>query len=317
MKTTLYVLLMLALPFTGAAQSPANYVRSQTFVYEGTRDTPLTTNFVVEKDEYVYIEVSGDVYLGPFTQSADATGKVAMAAILYNKYSAYNHGALVCQIGNWATPCQELFRFVDVTDNLAAKVTMHTLIDPKRMVRDRGINYIPGTYFLSPTAGPLVFDLNDTDPGNNKGSFRIQVYAIKKNVHYNRNFFNVCPATRPSDYWWIVDALVDSENDDWKREGTGAYYHRWSTFRGKGKFAGCQCAYFQDNSLDTSSPKAGSFDFAYALTQDIVEGNHLHVVLDMLPHELYKKHFPGEQYRRLPDANILRSPGDQPGPGQR
>ncbi|KAA9349851.1 hypothetical protein [Larkinella humicola] len=298
MKSILYALLILTLPTTAWAQLPAGFVRHTSYIYTGNSKTPLTTSFVVEKDEYVYIEVSGDVYLGPFTGAADATGKPALAALRFNKYKDYYHGALVCRIGDRTTPCQEMFRFVDAVYDPVAGGTMNYLIDGSRMVRAQGINYIPGVHFLSPTTGPLTFELNDTDPDNNDGSFLITIYAIKKNAHFNRNTLNYCPVRMPP----------ESETNEWKREATGFFYHHPDTFRGKGRYKGCQCAYFEDNAhtLDNSTSKKGTFDFGYFLSQDKTTADHLHVVLDMLPHELYGKRFPAEFYRPMPNANLTR-----------
>ncbi|MGM9506818.1 hypothetical protein ACS5NO_03795 [Larkinella sp. GY13] len=298
MKSILYALLILTLPTTVWAQLPAGFVRHTSYIYTGNSKKPLTTSFVVEKDEYVYIEVSGDVDLGPFTGAADATGKPTLAALRFNKYKDYYHGALVCRIGDWAMPCEEMFRIVDGWANPRANAGIQWLVDTQRMVHTRGISYIPGAYFLSPATGPLTFDLNDTDPDNNTGSFLITIYALKKNIHYNRNAFNYCPVKMPA----------ESETVEWKQELTGSSYHHPDTFRGTGKYRGCQCAYFEDNAhtLDNHTPRQGTFDFGYYISVDKATADHLHVVLDMLPHELYGKRFPAEFYRPMPNANLTR-----------
>ncbi|MGM9506827.1 hypothetical protein ACS5NO_03840 [Larkinella sp. GY13] len=299
MKTPLYIYktivsLLLVLVLTGtenvAAQSPDSYFVAKTVSVPGNLKQPLRTGIQVGFDDYVYIEALGKIRVGLFYGSAYPVGLPKSFDNFFNKRRSVLHGALMWQIGPESGSCRKMFRSYDET------VKNIFMVSEDRMIKEDGPNYVAGDYFLSKSTGELMLDINDNDVDNNSEQYQVRIFVLKQYYHVNRNQFNHCPLKEPG------DGEHDRQGNGWIREWPNSWvYHGFNnSYRGTGKYSGCQCVYdrgtlLRGTATDTGNDQ-GSFDFGFWLGNgdaDNMEARHLHLILDVLPHDLWVKRYGG------------------------
>lgn len=298
MKTVPFIVktigcLLLAFLVTGAkkavAQSPDSYFVAKTVSVPGNLKQLFRTGIQVGFDDYVYIEALGKIRVGFFYGSTYAVGLPESLNNGYNKRASVQHGALMWQIGPGSGSCRKLFQSYDET------VKNIFMVSKDRMITDDGLtNYVAGDYFLSKSTGELLLDINDKDVDNNSAQYEVRIFVLKQFHHVNRNQFNQCPLKEPG------DGDTDRNGNGWIREWPNSWvYHGFNnSYRGKGVYSGCQCVYDQGTLLrgtatDTGNNQ-GSFDFGFWLGHgdaDNMEARHLHLILDVLPHDLWVKRY--------------------------
>ncbi len=127
--------------------------------------------FSVQAGDLVIVEVMNTVSLGFFTPNVPAYGLENGARQMYNKapYQNLNHGTLICLYGS--------------------RQPMHCVKNPfgkLLSLADRSLvpaEVYPGTVFLANADGTLSFDINDTEPSNNSGSFEVNITVVPRSRH--------------------------------------------------------------------------------------------------------------------------------------
>lgn len=277
------------------AQTPDQFFTVKSFTVSANLTQPVHTGLILGFNDFVYIEAQGKISVGAWYGETYAVGMESSTKNNYNKYASFQHGALIWQIGPGSGVCHKLFR---INDNF---VHNYFMVSKTHMViNDGNYNYVPGDYFLSQSTGELVFDINDSETGNNRGLYSVKVLVIKEYYHINRNQFNRCPKTEPA------DGKKDSRGNGWFRELPNSWVNHGfnNSYRGLGIYSGCQCVYDQGTILigdaaDTRNNQ-GSFDFGFWLKKgalDDDEAKHLHLILDMLPHECWVERYGGNTAR--------------------
>lgn len=276
---------------TAQYTTPKDLYRTEVITLPGRSEAPVKTHIRVNPRDYVYYEVQGSVVLGPYVGAAygDGTGKFVWANL--NKYRNLRHGSVACIIGEQLVETEQVL-------TKSSHPIYGLLINEDRMVGDGFIKYIAGNYFVSEAGGTLEFDINDADPSNNSGEFRITVYVMSEAAHYGRNVFNVCPFKEPQ-YEGTIPKVTDvtggitkdCKGSLWIFEKPNSwYYHGFNdSFRGTtGKSLGCQCVY-DDDKLLTDDDDEGTFDIGMWVekSMDSKEAKHLHLILDMMTHDLF------------------------------
>lgn len=243
---------------------------------------PVETRISVEEDEYVYIECKGTIGISSWLEDITGAGTRNFFVQKNNKYSEFPHGCLVAIV--------EDDRHNAESNIFPSGVTTYGYMSGV-------LSPVTGMYFLSKASGELLLDINDNDPGNNSDAFTVNIFTMKKNMHYHRNIFNKCPALESS----ITAASWEAES-----RALSLVYHGKENISYRGSVAssaGCQCVYNSETHKIVEGEYKGSFDIAHWLKKKRPADfpsfslNYLHLILDMLPHDLYTKQYPGEFYQ--------------------
>jgi hypothetical protein len=273
-----------------AAKAPGNYsdpgdlYKEFSFIVKGNLKEPVSTNIQVEKNDYIFIWVKGEISVGSFLGKADGSGlyKDNIFSAMYNKYADCRHGSLVAEINDQIEPCKRIFDDIGKQYNLPW-VTPDYGDNVKERFFD--VDYVPGTYFLCGSSGSLKLDINDGSPDNNTGQFEVHIYKMSYKDHLSRNIFNRCPLREPQNN-------VDCSNNTWEQESFKSWFYHGignNSYRGLQSKAGCQCVY-DDGKLLISGENQGSFDIAYWRYKGntkLANANFLHLILDVIPHDFY------------------------------
>lgn len=296
---------MITLAQTGNQfRSPSSAYRRINLTVSAKLEEPVSTRIFVQKGEYVFIESQDEVVIGQVMGKVYADGVPrnrsfsVFTSLTYNKYSC-RHGSLVVRLNNQIYPFDQLFSSTTFSRyNSSANPFLPAYASSKFVIKRTAAGledyrYVPGVYFIAPEAGELSIDLNDKKVDDNEGQFRLTVYTMTTEEHFARNQFNRCPAKEPVDN-------KDCMNNRWQEESSKSFlYHGYNdAFRGIGKFGGCQCVYDEDE-LIQSETNQGSFDFGYWLVQgnqNAPLGHYFHLVLDVVPHDLFDDFYGGLQY---------------------
>ncbi len=267
-------------------QSPKDLYKRYEFTLRTSGVGPFGTKIMLEEGEYVFILVQGEYVAGQWVGNANGAGLLSSSIVgnMYNKYSGARHACVVALVGEQVLPCQRIFSDVGMKYNVAGVTPDYGSAVEKPFF---SINYIPGTYFLAPEAGELMLDLNDTKTSDNNGDLKITIFTMKFREHKNRNLFNLCTSKEPN------DAGRDCNGRAWIKEGMKSWYYHGinDSYRGAGDNKGCQCVFDGDDLL-TSGENQGSFDIAYWLynaNTQLPEANLMHLILDVIPHDLYEE----------------------------
>jgi hypothetical protein len=277
-------------------KSPMDLVKSYSFTIYGNMNGPVDSKIILEENDYVFIEATGEIKIGNYLGNADATGLLS-AKLFFSRYLKYPDielGSLVILTKNGTTGCKKIFREIGETYNIVGITDYDTTKITQSFIRD----YLPGYYFVSPGKTPLYFDINDNILDDNTGKFTVNIYVIKYKDHLNRNFFNYCPKKEPENG-------TDIKLLTWKKENPifSSVYHGAlnSSYRG-GSFdnAGCQCVYGDIyKTLIENEVQQGSFDLGLWIyrgkTNMETTKNYFHLLLDVIPHDLYVKKFGKQQ----------------------
>lgn len=274
-------------------QSPKDLFKRYEFTLRTSGQGPYETNIKLEQNEYVFILVQGEYVAGEWVGNANGAGLLSSSIVgnMYNKYSGYRHASLVALVGDNILPCQRIFSDVGMKYNVAGVTPDYGSSVQKPFF---SINYIPGTYFLSPEDGELMLDLNDTKTSDNRGDLKIVIFTMKFREHKNRNLFNLCTSKEPN------ESGRDCNGKSWVKEGVKSWYYHGinDSFRGSGDNKGCQCV-FDFDELITTGENQGSFDIAYWLyngNTQLPEANLMHLILDVIPHDLYEAVYGEDMY---------------------
>jgi len=274
-------------------KSPMDLIKAKQFTIKGNTNGPVDTKIMLDVDDYVFVEAVGQIKVGNYLGDADPTGLLSPKLFMldrYYKYPGIPHGSLIILTSNLKTGCKKIFQDMGIMYSNPFTPEYDPNVITKGTLRD----YIPGYYFISTTKSPLYFDINDTVLEDNEGSFTVKVYVIKFKDHLNRNYFNYCPATEP-------ESGEDEKLLKWDKENAikSSVYHGTlnSSYRGGStKNSGCQCVYGDFlNKLILNEENQGSFDLGYWLFRDKpweeTTKNYYHLVLDVIPHDLYVEKF--------------------------
>lgn len=252
------------------------------FTLPGNAEKPVETDVQINENDYVYVDVSGQIVTGPMLGPADGSGLLESSLFsgLYNKYDL-RHGSVALLVGDDVVGCKKIFRDLGALYNAPFTPDYGDRVNKPFF----GVNYIPGIYFLAKSSGKLKLDVNDTRPDNNTGEFRVRVFVLPYEAHQTRNTFNKCPLREPENE-------LDCRNGAWKKESIKSWiYHGINdSYRGRSTNKGCQCVY-DDGVLLTSGDNQGSFDIAYWLFDGKAgtpDADYYHLILDVIPHDLYK-----------------------------
>ncbi len=273
-------------------KTPMDLVNGKVFTIPGNLNGPFDTKFQLEENDYVFVEAVGKIKVGDYLGYADPTGLFTEKIMFkrYFKYYGIKHGSLIILTGGDTIGCKQIFYEVGQKYNNPftpeypeSKVTEGTLRD-----------YIPGYYFISKGKSKLLLDINDTVLEDNTGTFTVKVYIIKFKDHLNRNYFNYCPVKEP-------ETGTDSKKLQWNKENPikSAIYHGVfnSSYRGGSiQNTGCQCVYGDfSKTLVLNEEDQGTFDLGYWIFKGKPElettKNYYHLVLDVIPHDLYVEKF--------------------------
>ncbi|MCK6541279.1 hypothetical protein L6Q79_01200 [bacterium] len=250
--------------------SNENY-QTHSFQINGSSGVPIETGISVERGDFVFIEVLGAIHLG--SDGGLTNGDGISGYSKQNKYN-YKHGSVVTLVAGKDHGM--------TTISLFRHPIYYQLVDFAKLTDG---NYLPCLYFFSDTSGNISFEINDVDYSNNSGDFTVNVYHLKKSGDLGRNSYNKCPMKEPENG-------KDCEGNTWVKEGIkGWFYHGLfnNSYRGTGKNSGCQCVY-TNGDLVVSHPDQGTFDYGFWEYQgdiDDVQARHLHLIWDVLPHDLW------------------------------
>ncbi len=270
--------------------TPMDLVKGQVYTIRGNTNGPVDTKIILDVNDYVFVEAVGQIKVGNYLGYADATGLLSGKIMFarYFKYKDLPHGSLVVLTNNKTISCKKIFSDMGVKYSNPFTPEYDSTVVTEGTLRD----YIPGYYFISEGRSPLYLDVNDTVLEDNEGSFTVKIYVIKLKDHLNRNYFNKCPAKEP-------ETGQDAKLLLWEKENPvkSAVYHGTlnSAYRGKSnKNFGCQCVYGDFlKKLVENEENQGSFDLGYWLFKDKpweeTTINYYHLVLDVIPHDLYKE----------------------------
>lgn len=166
-------------PQTGLSQK-AGYVSIRQFEVPANRSQPLDTHIALKEGDYVFIEASGSVKLGPVAGMATASGKTGRLWKTYNKYPAYNHGSLVYFIGAQEGSCRILFNEEEISPS--QDMSYAALAGGKASFGTTS-GELCGDYFLCSSAGNLTLDINDKKTSDNQSAYRVRVFVIRKDTY--------------------------------------------------------------------------------------------------------------------------------------
>jgi hypothetical protein len=276
-------------------KSPKDLFLVKNFTIPGNTNKAIDVNIQLEENDYVYIEAIGQIKVGNYMGYADPTGLISSSIFSssYEKYKGIELGSLVILTNFETTGCKRIFRNFGQTYNVPGI----TEYDPDKITKSPFRDYIPGYYFISKGNTPLYFAINDKIIDDNSDSFKVSVFVIKFRDHLNRNYFNICPEKEPENgdpikhYIWNKESLMSF------------YYHGTlnSSYRG-GSYdnAGCQCVYGDfSKTLVQNEKNQGSFDIGYWLLRSGTDPqpvrNYYHLVLDVIPHDLFEEKFGKEK----------------------
>jgi hypothetical protein len=267
---------------SGVKRSPKDIFKHWSGSISASQTEPFHTGLAIRSGDFVYVEVHGQVKIGNYLGNANGVELINPPLFSsprsYTKYKDFELGALVVSIGSEKKACTQLFRS-------SSHPIYNAMADKNRMIIDNGLqNYVPGVYMLASTDGTLLLDINDSIVNDNEGSYTVEIFTMSQADHISRNEFNICPMQEPS------DDTSCGLSDDWKKESfKSVYYHGLNvSYRGNNKYAGCQCIY-DDGTLLTNGKNIGSFDIGFWLNktdESDAAAKHLHLILDVLPHDL-------------------------------
>ena len=273
-------------------KSPMDLIVAKEFKIKGNTDGPVDTKIMLDENDYVFVEAVGQIKVGNYLGNADPTGLLSGKLMFarYFKYPSLPHGSLVILTNDGTTCCKKIFSEMGLMYSNPFTPEYDSKVITEGTLRD----YIPGYYFISQGKSPLYLDINDTVLEDNEGFFTVKVYVIKFKNHLNRNFFNYCPAKEP-------ESGEDAKLLLWNKENAvkSSVYHGVlnSSYRGGSvKNSGCQCVYGDfRKTLVQNEENQGSFDLGYWLFKDKpweeTTKNYYHLVLDVIPHDLYVDKF--------------------------
>jgi hypothetical protein len=277
-------------------KTPMDLVKGYSFTINGNTNGPIDSKIQLEENDYVFIEATGEIKVGNYLGNADATGLLS-PKLFFSRYIKYRNielGSLVVGTNDFTSGCKKIFRDIGQTYNIVGITNYDTTKITQSFIRD----YLPGYYFVASGKTPLYFDINDNILDDNTGAFKVNVYVMKFKDHLNRNFFNYCPAKEP-------ETGSDIKLLTWKKENPifSSVYHGAfnSSYRGQSfDNTGCQCVYGDvSKTLVLNEAQQGSFDIGMWLFRGKMNAepskNYFHLLLDVIPHDLYVEKFGSEK----------------------
>jgi len=134
-------------------------------------EQPQTFNIPVLVGDEVLVLVAGTVHIGAWMGDADGAGLLHdhLTASYYTKYKQARLGCLMVMQGTGTAMCGKL-------DPLGYCVADHfgMSITPRGMKADTSYS---GLTFRARSAGPMSFDVNDREKGDNQRAFRVFVFV--------------------------------------------------------------------------------------------------------------------------------------------
>lgn len=203
------------------------------------------------------------------------------------KYPNYRFGQLILWLGN--TPfAAEKYGFVSSKSGLDCNVT--ELFVANKM----GKKY--GAYFIANRDGIIEFEINDSNPADNRGSFKVEIIKMSRKQHEERNFCNTCPQTMPGlelgDYKLLVGGVtyLDKQGNQWEFglkennrfiNSANCFHAGNLMFRGVSKnVLNSQCGYDKQGRLVNDNNSMGTYDFGEPETPE-------HIIMDVFTHEAF------------------------------
>ena len=276
--------------------SQSELYRHKHYTIQGKLTSAFRTGLVVEENEFVYFQVSSKIELGKYAGSTYGDGLDATNVVFssYNKYKNQYHGALVLGIGDFNNIISARKMFRAPVNGFDEAIYRVFLVNPSDLIPDALGGYVAGNYFISSKKGEIILDINDIKTEDNSGDFFVEIYTITFNNHCTRNKYNICPKKEPGGIVPCYVGCKDCKGYTWRQElPNSIYYHGYNdSFRGTNQHAGCQCVYDQDTLLKNDYHE-GSFDIGFWRYGEFSssESKHLHLILDVLPHDNFVKKY--------------------------